>query len=124
MRRVTIVHAIEAAMTSWPKPQAWNIGAATTTVSSARHGIRSSIAERPGAAPPECLAPLGVPVVPEVSRMTLPCGRRVRMLAGVPVDQSSTVTPVRRAHPPTPRSDVGAGPSACARRRCGTPRRR
>ncbi|CFS06951.1 Uncharacterised protein [Mycobacterium tuberculosis] len=40
--------------------------------SSARHGVRSKIAFSVPMPPPECLAPLGVPVVPEVSRITFP----------------------------------------------------
>ena len=75
-----MVHAIEAANTNCEKPQAWNIGATTTTVRSVCHGTRSRIALSSPRPPPECLAPLGVPVVPEVSRMVLPgaagaCGR-------------------------------------------------
>ena len=74
LRRVTTVQAIDAANTNWEKPQAWNIGATITMVSSARHGVRSRIAlsvPMP-APPPDCLAPLGDPVVPEVSRIILP----------------------------------------------------
>ena len=74
LRRVMTVHAIDAAKMSCEKPHAWNIGATTTTDSSACHGVRSRMALRipgPPSVPPECLAPLGLPVVPDVSRMTL-----------------------------------------------------
>ena len=83
---MTTVQASVAEIASWPKPQAWNIGAATTVVSSARHGIRSSIAASASVPPPpERRAPFGVPVVPEVSRMIRPgrpaCGGRLAAVA-------------------------------------------
>ena len=71
-RRITTVQHMVAEMASCPKPQAWNIGAATTVFSPARHGIRSSIAASDPAAPPERRAPFGVPVVPEVSSTVRP----------------------------------------------------
>ena len=72
-RRITTVLAIVAARTRQPNPHAWNIGAATTTVSSARHGTRSMIATRSPAPPPvPRRAPFGAPVVPLVSSTT--CG--------------------------------------------------
>ena len=73
LRRVTTVQAIDAANTNCEKPQAWNIGATITIGSSARHGVRSRIALRvpTPAPPPDWLAPLGAPVVPEVSRIIL-----------------------------------------------------
>ena len=61
-----------AEIASWPNPQAWNIGAATTVVPPAFHGIRSSIAASEPAAPPDRRAPFGVPVVPEVSSTVRP----------------------------------------------------
>ena len=64
-----MVHAIDAAIASWANPHAWNIGATITVTSSARHGVRSRIDFNASALPPECLAPLGVPVVPDVSRI-------------------------------------------------------
>ena len=70
-RRITRVLAIVAPSTRQPNPQAWNIGAATTRVSSVRHGTRSIEATRsltPPLAPRR--APFGVPVVPLVNRMT------------------------------------------------------
>lgn len=74
LRRVITGQANDAASSSWEKPQAWNIGATITMGSSARHGVRSRIAFSVPipALPPDCLAPLGVPVVPEVSRIILP----------------------------------------------------
>ena len=69
LRRVTMVQANSAAMPSCPNPHAWNIGATTTVVCSARHGVRSRIDFNASALPPECLAPLGDPVVPDVSRI-------------------------------------------------------
>ena len=54
-----------AANASWEKPQAWNIGATTTVISSARHGVRSSTAFSSLGPPPERLAPLALPVVPD-----------------------------------------------------------
>src|SRR3569623_1525755 len=70
LRRVTTVQAIAEANTNWEKPQAWNIGATTTVVSPTRHGVRLKIATRLLAPPPECLAPVGVPEVPDVSRLS------------------------------------------------------
>ena len=70
-RRVTMVHDIDAANANCEKPQAWNIGATITTVSSVRQGVRSRIDFSTSGPPPEWLAPFGLPVVPEVSRMTL-----------------------------------------------------
>ena len=61
---------MDAAKASCEKPQAWNIGATTTVTSSARHGVRSRMAFSVWGLPPEWLAPFGVPVVPDVSRMT------------------------------------------------------
>ena len=81
-RRITTVQHMVAEIASWPNPQAWNIGAATTVVSPARHGIRSSIAASEPAAPPERRAPFGVPVVPEVSSTVRPGPRRLRRAAG------------------------------------------
>ena len=72
LRRSTIVQAMVAAMTICPKPHAWKVGAATTTVSSPCHGIRSSIAASSSGPPPLRVAPLGVPVVPEVRSTTRP----------------------------------------------------
>ena len=78
VRRTTSAHDSIVPMISWPNPQAWKSGAATTVVSSARQGSRPSIAGPSEPPPPAArLAPLGVPVVPEVSRMTLDL-RRVR----------------------------------------------
>ena len=72
-RRITTVQVIVAEIASWPNPQAWNIGAVTTVVCSARQGMRSSIDASAAAPPlPDRRAPLGVPVVPDVSRMVLP----------------------------------------------------
>ncbi len=67
---VTTVQAIDAANNRCEKPQAWNIGATTTTVLSVRHGTRSNDgAHLVESATGISLAPLGVPVVPEVSRI-------------------------------------------------------
>ena len=49
LRRVTTVHAIDAAKINREKPQAWNIGATTTTVSPARHGVRRPMQGDPAA---------------------------------------------------------------------------
>ncbi len=57
----------------WAKPHEWNSGAATTVVSRAFSGIRSSSAAI-GSIDFGCerLAPFGVPVVPEVRIVALP----------------------------------------------------
>ncbi len=104
LRRVTTVHAIAEANTSCEKPQAWNIGATTTVVSPSRHGVRRRIATRLPAPPPECLAPLGVPVVPEVSRIS----RLLRsdLVARCPAWEAISFSTVGAAGPAT--SDVGA----------------
>src|ERR1700761_814523 len=93
LRRVTMVQAISAAMPNCPNPQAWNMGATITVVCSARHGVRSRIDFNAFALPPECLAPLGDPVVPDVSRIVfdvrVACnGRRPRC----PSTKPATVT--------------------------------
>ena len=61
LRRITTVQAMVAAMTSWPKPHAWNIGAATTMVCSAaprdpleHRGQRPGAAAASGARPSGC----------------------------------------------------------------------
>ena len=112
-------------MSSWPKPQAWNIGAAITTVRSACHGIRSSIATSvPTSPPPGRRAPFGVPVVPEVSSTIRPWrAGRAGALAEVAAHQ---VVDARLVGPaPTAEAFVGPGPDPHGRHRpARRPRRR
>ena len=72
-----------AEIASWPNPQAWNIGAATTVVSLGppRDPVEHR-GERRRRPRPERRAPLGVPVVPEVSSTVRPGRDGLRRAGG------------------------------------------
>ncbi len=68
-RDSTTVEPSSMAIETWPSPQAWNAGAATTVVSPTRIGMRDSAATASSTVAPLRAAPRGGPVVPLV-RMT------------------------------------------------------
>ena len=73
----TAVDDMPSPMPRCASPQAWNSGAAMTTVSRARIGTVDSNGVSPSAPPlPVRAAPLGRPVVPDV-RITIRPARRV-----------------------------------------------
>ena len=73
VRRSTTVEERLIPSVKCAKPQVWNSGAAIIVFSRERSGMReSSVAAGSSERGWDRLAPLGVPVVPEVSRIALP----------------------------------------------------
>ena len=99
LRFSTIVEHRPIASVKCAKPQEWNIGAAIIVRSRALSGIRSSSAAT-GSSDCGCLrlAPLGVPVVPEVRISALPCsGGGDRSETSPPAISSSSVRSAPRS---------------------------
>ena len=101
-------------MPRWASPQAWNSGAATTTVSRARTGIVDRIDPNESAPPADDrAAPLGRPVVPDV-RMTVRPGRlvigRIATADRWAASSSSSDSPTTTAAPQP--STIGANSSS------------